>query len=153
MMAWHPHWTQYLSREHWTGNFVSGNRDILGVVGELSVIPPIEFGINSKNIFVRKEPNSDKKIFLSEKNPMVRFSKNTIADYSEQLDLSWQPQRAFVVSLMCTICIEGLPRQFDALLVRLYQQSMLIFAMVALGHPKSALELFQRLREFSHSFE
>jgi len=61
---------------------------------------------------------------------------------SEQLDLSWQPQRTFVVSLMCTICIEGPPRQFDALLARLYQQSMLIFATIALS-PKSALKLFQ----------
>ena len=54
-----------------------------------------------------------------------------------------QPQRA---SLMCTICIEGPPRQFDALLARLHQQSMLIFATIALGHPKSAFEPFQRLQ-------
>ena len=59
--------------------------------------------------------------------------------------LSWQPQRA---SLMCTICIEG-PRQFDALLARLHQQSMLIFATIALGHPKSAFEPFQRLQRSS----
>jgi len=40
---------------------------------------------------------------------------------------------------MCTICIEGPPRQFDALLARLHQQSMLIFATIALGHPKWTL--------------
>ena len=57
--------------------------------------------------------------------------------------LSWQLQRA---SLMCTICIESPPRQFDALLARLHQQSMLIFATIALGHPKSAFEPFQRLQ-------
>jgi len=50
---------------------------------------------------------------------------------------------------MCTICIEGLPRQFDALLAHLYQQSMLIFATIALDHPKSALESFQWLRRSS----
>jgi len=44
------------------------------------------------------------------------------------------------------ICIEDLPWQFDTLLARLHQQSMLIFAMIALGHPKSALEPFN---EFS----
>jgi len=54
--------------------------------------------------------------------------------------------RASVVSLMYTICIEGLPRQFDALLARLHQQSMLIFVTIALGHPKSALEPFQDCR-------
>jgi len=32
----------------------------------------------------------------------------------EQFGLSWQSQRASVVSLMCTICIEGPPWQFDA---------------------------------------
>ena len=32
--------------------------------------------------------------------------------------LSWQPQRASVVSLMYTICIEGSSRQFDTLLTR-----------------------------------
>ena len=58
------------------------------------------------------------------------------------------PQRAFVVSLMCTICIEGPPRQFDALF-GLHQKSMLIFATIALGHPKLALESFQRLRKSS----
>ena len=62
----------------------------------------------------------------------------------EQFGLSWQSQRASVVSLMCTICIEGPPWQFDALLARLYQQSMLIFATIILDHPKSALEPFQR---------
>jgi len=57
----------------------------------------------------------------------------------EQLGLSWQHQRTSVVSLMSTICIESLLRQFDALLARLYQQLMLIFATIALGHLKSAL--------------
>jgi len=33
-----------------------------------------------------------------------------------------------------------------------FQQSMLIFATIALGHPKSALEPFQRLRESSRTF-
>jgi len=31
---------------------------------------------------------------------------------AEQLGLSWQPQRTSVVSLICTICIKGPPRQF-----------------------------------------
>jgi len=54
----------------------------------------------------------------------------------------------------CMICIEDPPQQFDALLVRLHQQSMLIFATLALSYPKSALEPFQ-LRKFSlvRSFE
>jgi len=47
---------------------------------------------------------------------------------AEQLGLSWQHQRASVVFLMCTIYIEDSLRQFDALLARLHQQSMLIFA-------------------------
>ena len=67
----------------------------------------------------------------------------------EQFSLSWQPQRAFVVSLRCMICIESSPQQFNALLARLHQQSTLIFATIALGHPKSTLESFQRLRGFS----
>jgi len=37
------------------------------------------------------------------------------------------------------------PRQFDALLARLHQQSI-IFATIALGYPKSAFESFQWLR-------
>jgi len=49
---------------------------------------------------------------------------------------------------MCTICIESPSRQFDAL-ARLHQQSMLIFATVALSYSKSALESFQWLRGFS----
>ena len=40
------------------------------------------------------------------------------------------------LSLICTICIKGSPRQFDALLIRLHQQSMLIFATIALGHQR-----------------
>jgi len=65
----------------------------------------------------------------------------------EQLGLSWRSQRASLVSLIYTTCIEGLPRQFDALLACLHQQSMLIFATIALDHPKSALESFQRIAE------
>ena len=56
-----------------------------------------------------------------------------------------QPQRASVVSLMCTICTKDPPRQFDTMLTRLHQQSMLIFATIALDHPKSAFEPFQWL--------
>jgi len=41
------------------------------------------------------------------------------------------------------ICIKGPLRQFDALLACLHQQSMLIFATIALDHPKSALEPFE----------
>jgi len=56
------------------------------------------------------------------------------------------------LSLICTICIEGSPQLFDALLARLHQQSMLIFAMIALGHPKLALKPFQWLQESSRCF-
>ncbi|KYM77646.1 hypothetical protein ALC53_11988 [Atta colombica] len=61
------------------------------------------------------------------------------------------PQRghlSYLQSYLCTICIEGPPRQFDALF-DLHQKSMLIFATIVLGHPKLALESFQRLRESS----
>ena len=56
----------------------------------------------------------------------------------EQLDLSWQFQRAFVVfngRLESKVLLDNF--------TRLHQQSMLIFATIALGHPKLALEPFQ----------
>jgi len=54
----------------------------------------------------------------------------------------------------CMICIEGPSQQFDALLARLHQQSMLIFATLALSYPKSALDPFQlRKSSLVRSFE
>jgi len=48
---------------------------------------------------------------------------------------------------MYTICIQDSPQQFDVLLARLHQQSMLIFVTIVLGHPKSALEFFNNCRD------
>jgi len=76
---------------------------------------------------------------------MLRSSRNTTADCSEQFALSWQPQKAFFVSLMCKTYIEGPPRQFDALLAHLHSQSMLFFAKIALDLSNLTLEPFKRL--------
>jgi len=62
----------------------------------------------------------------------------------QQLGLSWQ-QRACHIFNVYDLYRRCPPRQFDALLARLHQQSMLIFATIALVHPKSALEPFQWL--------
>jgi len=64
----------------------------------------------------------------------------------EQLGLSWQFQRASVISLMCTICIEDPPREFDCWLVYINNWCKLTDAFRKDCHPKSALEPFQRLR-------
>jgi len=50
------------------------------------------------------------------------------------------------LALMCMICIEDLPRQFDALLARLHPQLMLIFATIVLDLPKSTLGSFDHCR-------
>ena len=51
------------------------------------------------------------------------------------------------LSLMCTICIESPPRQLTRRIVDSLtpQQSILIFATITLGHPKSGLETFRGL--------
>jgi len=72
----------------------------------------------------------------------------------EQLSLSWQPQRQrydicriFNVYDLSKVLLDNSTYCWLA-----YQQSMLIFTTIVLGHPKSVFESFQPLWESSRAF-
>ena len=71
---------------------------------------------------------------------MLRFSKNTIADCSEQFGLSWQPQRICRIFNMYDLSSSAIRRIVNSLIP-------IIDANFRNDcHPKSALEPFQRLQ-------
>jgi len=74
---------QHLARECWPK--ISFWNSILRVVGEPSVIPPVDFGINNKNFFVKKNLVRPDVSFFKEHNSRLQRATRLVLAASESI--------------------------------------------------------------------